>query len=172
MPSNAVSWLQSENGLWFGHHGAAVSAGKSDRPAQGNDEGVSLEIWLKPARIANIGGTVLAFDSSPDPSAPFKVAQYGTGIAIQRYFADEHRQLHQYWFKVADVFEANKEVFVTITSGKDHTDIYVNSIPAGESGDPGISLRELSGRLSSRELDRGRQLDRRDQGVGTVPERA
>jgi len=147
VPTNAVSWLADQNGLWFGHHGAAVSAGKFDDFSNANNDGISLEIWLKPARIASSGGTILAFDSSPNPSAPFKLAQYGSGIAIQRYFIDEHFELHQFWFRVANVFEGDKEVFVTITSGKDHTDVYVNGTLAGRSTDPGMSAREVSGRL-------------------------
>lgn len=145
-PRNAASWLKDENGLRFSGHGSAVSVGafRTSRPP--NDTGYSLEILLKPERITG-GGSILAFDSSPDPRAPFLLRQYGTSLAVQRYLVDEHGNVTQPWFKVDHVFDTGKHVFVTITSNKEKTAFYVNGVLAGRSSDSGIVSRELTGRL-------------------------
>jgi VanZ family protein len=146
VPRNAVSWPRDENGLRFTGHGSAVSASvfRTNRPP--NDRGCSLEILLRPGRITG-GGSILAFDSSPDPQVPFSVRQYGTGLAVQPYLVDEHGKVTQQWFKVDHVFDASKHVFLTITSSKDGIALYVNGVLAGRSLDSEILSRELTGRL-------------------------
>lgn len=147
IPGNGVSWLKDENGLRFGGHGSAVTVGGFRPVRSPYDTGYSLEICMTPARTTRGAGTILAFDSSPNPRAPFKLAQYGTSLALQRYSIDERGQVHLFWFKVVHVFDAEKPVFVTITSHRDGTDLYVNGMLAGRSTDPGIASRELAGRL-------------------------
>lgn len=143
---NAVSWLKDENGLRFDGHGAVVSAGAFRPYRAPNDTRFTLELWLIPARTHG-GGTFLAFDSSPDPRSPFKLSQFSDGLAVQRYSIDEQGKVHQFWFKVTHVFEAGQRVFVTITSNKNGTDLYLDGVLAGTSPDPGIASRELTGRL-------------------------
>jgi hypothetical protein len=146
VPANAVSWLKGENGLRFSRHGAAVSVGAFHTAHAINDTGFSLEMWLTPENTRN-GGSVLAFDSSPDPRTPFLVRQYGSSIVIQRSLVDEQRKVSQLWFKVEDVFQSGMPAFVTITSNQDHTDLYVNGVWARRSSEPGIISQELTGRL-------------------------
>ncbi len=145
VPRNAVKWLKNENGLSFSGHGSAVSASAFRTTGSPNDTGHSLEIWLVPARTG--GGSILAFDSSPDPRAPFLLRQYGTSIAVQRCFVDEQGNVTQLWFRVDHVFQAGKRVFVAITSNKNETELYVNGVLAGTSSDSGIVSQELTGRL-------------------------
>jgi hypothetical protein len=146
IPHNAVSWLKNENGLRFGRHGAVLSASAFRDIGSSGAAGHSLEIWLTPAHVPG-GGGILTFDSSPDPWAPFLLRQCGTGIAIHRYLLDDHGKITQPFFRVNDVFDAGKRVLVSITSNKDHTELYVNGVLAGTSSDPGIASRELKGRL-------------------------
>jgi hypothetical protein len=146
VPRNAVSWLISENGMRFERHGSIVSASAFRNSHSPSDAGNSLEIWLTPEQIRS-GGSILAFDSSPNPQGPFLVRQYGTSIAVQRSLVDERGKVSLLWFKVEHVFEEGRKVFVTITSNRDHTDLYVNGVVAGRSLDPGIVSRELTGRL-------------------------
>jgi concanavalin A-like lectin/glucanase superfamily protein len=144
-PRNAVSWLKNENGLCFSRHGSVLSARAFRTTRSLNDTGHSLEIWLVPARTG--GGSILAFDSSPDPHMPFLLRQYGTSIAVQRHAVDERGNVTQLWSTVDHVFQPGKRVFVTITSNKNNTELYVNGVLAGTSSDPGIVSRELTGRL-------------------------
>ena len=73
---NAVSWLRDKNGLRFNRHGSAVSTGEFRTSQSPKDRGCTLEILLRPGRIAG-GGSILAFDSSPDWEVPFLLRQYG-----------------------------------------------------------------------------------------------
>jgi VanZ family protein len=143
---NGVAWLSQENGLRFAGHGAVVSAGWFRNFREPDDTAFTLELGLTPA-LTYGSGTFLAFDSSPDPRSPFKLSQFGAGLAVQRYAIDGQGKVHQFWFKVPDVFEANQAVFVTITSGATRTDLYLNGMLTGTSPDPGIASRELTGRM-------------------------
>ena len=99
---NGVSWLRDQNGLRFEGHGAAVSAGEFVTSRAPNDTGFSMELALTPAETVG-KGTFLAFDSSPDPRSPFKLSQFGTGLAVQRYEVDDHGRIHQLWLRVPDI---------------------------------------------------------------------
>lgn len=145
-PHNAVSWLRDENGLSFGGHGSAVSAAAFRANGSLSHAGCSLEIFLKPGRISG-DGSILAFDSSPDPQVPFLLRQYGTSIAVMRYLVDEHGNVARPWFKVDQVLEAGKTVFVTVSSNKDNIAFYVNGVLAKTFSDSGIGSWELTGRL-------------------------
>jgi hypothetical protein len=144
-PRNAVSWLKNENGLRFGGHSSVVST-SAFRAASSAKAGYSLEIWLTPARITG-GGSILAFDSSADPRAPFLLRQYGTSLAVQHYLVDEQGHVTQPWFKVDHLLRAGKRVFVTITANNSQTDLYLDGVLTAESSDAGITGRELTGRL-------------------------
>jgi VanZ family protein len=143
---NGVGWLNDRSGLRFAGHGAAASAGSFRSFRQPGATGFTLELGLTPARTDG-HGTFLAFDSSADARCPFKLSQFGAGLAVQRYSVDSQSRVHQFWFKVPDVFEADQPVFVTVTSGANRTDLYLNGVLAGTSTDPGIASRELTGRL-------------------------
>ena len=144
-PRNAVDWLQRVNGLRFARHGSVVSATAFRSTGSPVDTGHSLEIRLSPARIR--GGAILAFDSSPDPRSPFVLRQYGTSIALQRYFVDPEGNVTQPWFKVDHIFKAGEPIFLTITSDQGHVELYKNGLLAGTYYGPGIRSGELTGRL-------------------------
>jgi len=145
-PHNAVSWLKNENGLRFDGHGAVVSSSPYRASGSSIDAGCSLEIWLVPTKTS-AGGSILAFDSSADPRAPFLLRQYGSSIAVQRYVVDERGHVTQPWFRVDHVFQAGERVLVTIASSPDQIALYVNGILAGTYTESGIRPQELTGRL-------------------------
>ncbi|MBZ5614915.1 MAG: VanZ family protein [Acidobacteriia bacterium] len=145
-PHNAVSWLKNEDGLAFGRHGSVLSVNAFRNIRSANDAGYSLEIRLTPEGIPG-GGSILAFDSSQDPRAPFLLRQYGTSIAVQRYMDDQQGHINHLWFRVDHVFQAGKRVLVTVTSNKNGTLLYVNGALAGADSDAGIVGREFTGRL-------------------------
>ncbi len=145
-PRNAVSWLRNENGVRFGHHGIAASRGPFRAVPLQNGTSCSLEIWLTPGLVTS-GGTILAFDSSPDPRLPFSVRQYGSSVAIQRYIIDQQGIPRRPWFKIDRVFREGERVLLTITSGSGVTAVYVDGILAGRSSTLGLVSRDLTGRL-------------------------
>jgi hypothetical protein len=105
-----------------------------------------LEIWLTP-RLVTTEGTILAFDSSPDPRTPFSLRQYGDAVAIQRYMVDEHGIPRRPWLKVDHVFQKAEQVLLTVTAGRGETSIYVNGVLAGQSSTLGLVRNDLTGRL-------------------------
>jgi hypothetical protein len=143
-PKNDVEWVQGANGIRFGRHGTVVSAG--DFRAVSPDGSCSLEIVLEPGR-ANGGGTILAFDSSPDPNFPFALRQLGASLAIQRARVDSHGKMVRPWLETDRVFEKSKSVVLTITGEKDKTVVYVDGMPARVSSGFGLVSGDLTGRL-------------------------
>jgi VanZ like protein/concanavalin A-like lectin/glucanase superfamily protein len=124
-PINQVSWLGQENGVRFGKHGSIVSANPFKARATQEGNACSVEIWLKPSRIDS-GGMILAFYRPETRFVPFAVRQWGTGLALEpegsrRHFFPEKGEIY-----IGDVFASLKPVFVTITSGRVGTDIYVD----------------------------------------------
>jgi Concanavalin A-like lectin/glucanases superfamily/VanZ like family len=146
VPRNEVNWLEHQNGLNFGRHGVAISVNAFRDTHSADDVGNSLEIWLTPEQ--NVGeGSILAFDSSLDPRAPFRIRQYDTSIAVQRHLVDERGNVTRPWLKVDHVLSAGKRVLVSITSDRTHTRIYVDGTLAGTSLEMGIEDQEFTGRL-------------------------
>jgi hypothetical protein len=143
-PKNDVEWIKAANGLRFGRNGIAASA--DDFPSSSSDNECSLEIWLEPGRMDN-SGTILAFDSSPDPNSPFALIQFGTGLAVQRARVDSHGNKVRSWFVTRQVFESGKRVFLTITGGQGKTVVYVNGMPANALSGFGLVSGDLTGRL-------------------------
>ena len=145
-PHNEVRWLPDNNGLSFSGYGSAISIGafRASRPSR--DVGRSIEVLLKPAKTKG-DGSILAFDSSADPQAPFLLRQYGTTLVVQRYLADDHGNVVRPWSKVEHVLEDGKQVFVTVTSSRDTVAVYVDGVLARRFSDPGIGSGEFSGRL-------------------------
>lgn len=145
-PRNDVSWLGNGNGLLFGSHGTALSSGAFRRIRSHDDGLCSLEIWLEPSLMGS-ESTILAFDSSADRSLPFSLRQYGTSIAVQRYMVDEQGIVRRPWLKVDGVFREKKPVFVSITSGKGGTAVYVDGVPVGLSANLGLTSTDMTGQL-------------------------
>jgi len=153
-PKNHVEWLKRENGLRIGRHGIVASANafraSSERGA------CSLEIWLKPGRPGRMtgsgSGTILAFDSSPDPKFAFALRQFDDGLAIQRGALDARGSMVRPWLKVEHVFEEGKRVVLTVTGGRDGTTgnvttVYANGAPVKVSPEFGLVSGDLTGRL-------------------------
>ena len=143
-PKNDVEWIKAANGLRFGRNGIAASA--DDFRSISSDNECSLEIWLEPGRMDN-SGTILAFDSSPDPNAPFALIQFGAGLAVQRARVDSNGNKVRSWFTTRHVFESGKQVFLTITGGQGKTAVYVNGVLVRAASGFGLVSGDLTGRL-------------------------
>jgi hypothetical protein len=143
-PKNSVEWLEGANGLRFGRHGIVASA-KSFRAASPSGA-CSLEIWLEPGRMEG-SGTILTFDSSPDPKFAFALRQFGDSLAIQRASVDAQGTLIRPWLKTDRVFEKQKRVLLTIAGEQGGTAVYVNGAPAKFSSGFGLASGDLTGQL-------------------------
>jgi hypothetical protein len=143
-PLNNVEWLPSENGLRFGDHGIVASANPFH--AESADGACSLEIWLEPGRMDH-SGTILSFDSSPDPNFAFALRQFGDSLAIQRARVDTQGRMVRPWLKTDHVFEKGKRVVLTIVGERQRTAVYVNGTLAKVSSGFGLVNGDLTGRL-------------------------
>ena len=122
-PRNQVNWLSQQNGVRFGKHGSIVSANPFKAHASQGEHSCSLEIWLKPNRI-DTGGMILAFYWPESRVVPFALRQYRNRLVLERGFQgriDEKAVKY-----VADVFNVQKPVLVTITSSNAGTSTYVD----------------------------------------------
>lgn len=144
--NNDVNWLENENGLHFGGYGSIVSTGVfSANPAKGGLS-CSLEMWLATDDIDQ-SNTVLAFDSSPDPTEPFSVAQDHGDLLIKHPVIDEQGNVRRQILKIAGAFRKGVPTVVTITAGQRGTIVYVDAVPAKVSPRSAMSSKDLTGRL-------------------------
>jgi hypothetical protein len=148
-PKNNVEWLNRENGLRFGRHGIVTSA--TPFRAAPKDGGCSLEIWLEPGKL-NGSGTLLAFDSSPDPKFALALRQFDDGLAIQRSTVDAQGTMVRRWLKIDHAFEQEKRVVLTVTGSQEETTgnittVYVNGERIRVAPEFGLLRGDLSGRL-------------------------
>lgn len=143
-PKNDVEWLKGANGLRFGRHGIAASV-DGFRTAS-PDGASSLEILLQPGRVDG-SGTILAFDSSPDPNFPFALRQVGASLAIQRGSVDSQGKMVRQWLQTDRILEKHNRIVLMITGSKDKTVVYINGVPVKVSSGFGLVSSDLTGRL-------------------------
>ena len=143
-PTNDVKWLMGANGLRFGRHGIVSSVDGFRTDSQDGES--SLEIQLEPGRVDG-SGTILAFDSSPDPQFPFALLQFGNNLAFQRGSVDSQGKMVRPWLQMDRILEKHNRMVLTITGGKDKTVVYINGVPVIVSPGFGLVSGDLTGRL-------------------------
>lgn len=142
-PKNQVSWATNTPGLYFGDDSTVLSSNPFPTPP--SDDGCTLEIWLQPRQIGGTS-TLLSFYSAANPQS-LALLQYGHELILR--IDDESAQNRESakWFPINNVFQSNKSVFVTITSGRMGTAVYVDGFLVARSSTFLISRKELSGTL-------------------------
>jgi VanZ family protein len=124
-PQNDVAWCNNGDGLCFGRHGSALSAGGFLRQP---DKSVgSIEVWLEPSSVRG-EHTILSFDSSEHPGAPFALRQLGDRLIVQQDNEDTNGNSWTAWSVIDGAFHATKPIFATIILGPQHTSIYLDGI--------------------------------------------
>ncbi len=122
-PRNDVSWSVHEPGVLLGKHGSMVSALPFQSHASRGDDSFTLEIWLKPNRVDS-DGIILAFYWPENRVVPFALRQFRDGLVLER--GARGRSDNKAEIYVGGVFNTQKPVFVTITSGNAGTATYVD----------------------------------------------
>jgi hypothetical protein len=145
-PRNEAKWVGRENAIRFGRHGSLISAGDFSSDRLNNDGSGSIEVWLKPTELHN-SKTILAFDSAEHSGDPFRLIQSENDLVVQQYNVDERGICRTAQISVRDAFSPNERVFVAITSGKHHTDVYIRGVLVLASPILGVSTNNLTGRL-------------------------
>ena len=114
-PRNSVTWLEDQNGLHFGDHGTVLSSGSFDRTGSADPKACSIEAWLEPSRTDTSG----TFFSLYVPKQPIR-------LALHQSLSDLELRSGKRHFYVNDVFHAGRPVFLTISSGSQGTQVYLN----------------------------------------------
>ena len=143
-PKNAISWLPSGNGLFFGEHGSVVSAGSFDSQGMATDGSCSLELWLEPRRVRS-SGTILAFYRPTKEVTPFALRQSVNELKLDR--GSQDRESRRTKIYVEGVFTTLKPIFFTISAGATGTAIYADGVLVKKSTSFGLSSQDLTGQL-------------------------
>jgi len=144
-PKNEVAWLGKENGLVFGDYGTVLSLGIFG--VTGAQEGApcSLEIWLEPGLTYDTN-TFLAFYTPQNPLR-FSMHQSNQDLSVETVWRIGPNQTAASRVYVDGIFRKGKPVFVTIASGKQGTDFYVDGRRVQKSRQFHLSAANFTGRL-------------------------
>ncbi len=141
-PRNAVTWLPSSAGLRFGENGTATSA--SETPVGSQPEApCSLEVWAQPAQTWATGA-LIAFYSQRD-GTQFALMQSLADLELLRGGARNTRRAAK--LHVSEVFRPVRPVFLTVSSGRRGTAVYINGAVARTSPRFRLAARDCAGRL-------------------------
>jgi VanZ family protein len=143
LPANNVDWLRDKSGLRLGRNPIVV--GRS--PFQFTDprwSSVSLEIWVKPARVE-----AKTFFSIYTPENPkqFRLMQYHSIFLVRRNIRDDRGRWQDIAAGVDKVVYPNATLFITLAGGPNGTSFYINGKLARHFPDYFLSGRDLSGQL-------------------------
>jgi VanZ like family len=143
-PKNNVSWIAGENGLHFERYGTAVTSNPFHPGGSNGESSCSLEIWLVPGPSRK--GTILAFGDAGDSRVSLSLLQVGDDLAIVRYLVDAQGNVTRPWLTIESVFRGGP-VFMTVTSGRAGTLVYIDGLLAKASSEFGLERKDLFGRL-------------------------
>ena len=142
VPANDVTWLRDRAGLRFGGNSTAISSAALQVPL--TEQGGSLEIWLRPGRIWD-SGTILAFHSPQDQSQ-LLVRQCQTDLEIETRQYDWRRS-HTERLYADEVFRKAEPIFLTITSGRLGTSIYIDGALFKASPQFRLPTKQFTGKM-------------------------
>jgi len=144
-PANHVAWLGDENGLRFDGGGIILSSGKFELTESGMPAGASLEIWLEPAQDTD-STSLLSFSTPANPQRiRLRQAQSYLLLLQEPKPTIHHSAMLSLW--VPRAFQAHKRKFITISSGKAGTTVYLDGIPVEKSARFRISGKDISAQL-------------------------
>ncbi len=143
-PKNNANWIAGKPGLHFERYGTVVASNPFRPIVSNGDESCSLEIWLAPGPSRK--GTILAFGEAGDLRVPLTFLQIGENLALERYLIDGDGNVTRPWLTIEHVFRGGP-VFLTVTSGKTGTLVYIDGHLAKTSSEFGLERKDLAGRL-------------------------
>jgi len=133
-PRNRVEWLPNTNGLHFNRYGEAYSLGRWN-PTDSTDPGPALttdwftiELWMRSreTKYSQVSGLVSIVESSPQS---FSIAQSGPDILVRGVFEDATHHAALRKFYIDDAFPYTQPRFITVTSGPEGTQLYLDGVP-------------------------------------------
>lgn len=144
-PRNQVSWSKGEKGLHFGDYGTILGGGTFTPVKSPQGSPCSLEIWSRPGLIKDTN-TMLAF-YGPDKLVSFSLGQSISDLVLRREFRNRQGQIEKLRVYADYVFQQNKDAFITVTSGKERTLVYLDGALVRSIPGFGVSTGDLVGQL-------------------------
>ncbi len=131
--NNNVNWLKTENGLNFNRHGIVYASNESNFqkpiPYYGEDGEISIELWLKPeSNVPQNSAYILCVFDDSQPEI-FSLSQVKSLLKIS---ISESMNSAPNWRWLKNAFFVGQQVWLSITSNKRKTIVYLNGKAAGE----------------------------------------
>ena len=144
-PRNEVAWLVYGNGIRFGRHGTILSSGVINPVNGPNESGRTLEMWLRPAS-AYESRTILAFYNPQRPGG-FSLHQSMTDLLAETGRWNEEHRSRTRKFYVDGIFRKKDLALLTLTSGPQGTDVYLDGKLVRAARQFRLTSNDLAGRL-------------------------
>lgn len=131
LPANQVSWLQGTRGVRFNGYGEVralwtAPGNLTDSTEAGS--GTTVELWITCGRAGPEVNDLLAVYHSHDRE-PFTIEQYITDLILVGVVRDLRGRPEFRHMSLDDVLGAGTQRFVTITTSKEGTTIYLEGVP-------------------------------------------
>jgi VanZ family protein len=145
-PRNTASWIAGGHGVAFGDHGVLLARrplGPANQDPDGS--GCTLDLWLEPDQ-ADTRGAILSIYTPANPRL-LTIEQYHDGLAVRSAEPGDPVRTGGAQLYTDRVFVRGKAVLVTITSGGNGSEVFVNGI--FRSANPGFRIcnKLFSGKL-------------------------
>ena len=130
-PKNNVTWLKHTHGVAFGKYGTVLSSGALPAADFLTDTEVSVEIWAQPDRW-NSSATILAL-YRPEKGLLFTLNQSLTDLELQAEVQSRPDMMKGHFYvseALGPALRQRKQVFITVTSGRRGTSVYLDGAPA------------------------------------------
>jgi VanZ family protein len=127
---NGVEWLKEENGIFFYNLGViygSAELGLSDRQSPlSKNESVSIEIWLTPGSAGSSRFACIFGIYNENLSEIFSFSQGKSLLNLSKYQSPKNNNSNHDWRWLKDVFLKGQRRFLTITSDKSGTTVYID----------------------------------------------
>jgi len=128
--TNGVDWLKTEQGIYFHEPGnvyGPAELNNSDRPSlQWENGSISIELWLTPGEDDRRGFSYIFCLYDDQQPEVFSLSQVTNLLNISKYQSPGNRGLAHNWRWLQKAFSKGQRRFLTITSDKNNTTVYID----------------------------------------------
>ena len=138
---NGVDWLKQENGIHFRNRGIVYGPAKNldQIPKLGKNESISIELWLIPDSDDRKRSYIFCMYDESHPEI-FSISQAKSLLNISKYKIPDTNCLNHDWRWLNKTFVKGQRRFLTITSDRDSTTIYLDGKKAKTFQDYSLTL--------------------------------
>ncbi|MGA2420813.1 MAG: VanZ family protein [Candidatus Acidiferrum sp.] len=144
-PRNRVEWLEQSEGVNLDKAGRLVSNRAFPVEDAPSGHGCSMEIWLS-AEEPSSRDTIFTFYASERPPH-FALRQYESAVVISYEVWGARNEQAEAAIYVEDVFKGNRPTLLTVTSGVQGINVFVDGAIRRTVSDGHLSAHDFSGKL-------------------------